>query len=209
MFARVTGIRKLFGRRQGISRCWMLSTPYVFISKPENVEVTLEISKRKIYSGTGNHKIIKCSDCVTNHIHKVLSEVNVSDSCCGYSTFLSSPLRLAFLLFFTVGSHSSLIHALRIWIQFYLYEWHKWHYITFYGNLRRVTWTWDWSTARLNAQLAWCLTVNFTLTKLNLKEMVLTFRFDKSFRSRFWTVQSTLIRALTTRIFIHGLAPAC
>ena len=39
VFARITGVRKLFGRRQGISRCWMLSTPYVLISKPECVEV--------------------------------------------------------------------------------------------------------------------------------------------------------------------------
>ena len=41
VFARITGVRKLFGRRQGISRCWMLSMPYVLISKPECVEVNL------------------------------------------------------------------------------------------------------------------------------------------------------------------------
>ncbi|CRL07638.1 CLUMA_CG020602, isoform A [Clunio marinus] len=45
VFARLTGVRKLFGRRQGISRCWMLSVPYVMISKPECVEPILSSPK--------------------------------------------------------------------------------------------------------------------------------------------------------------------
>lgn len=43
LFARLNGVRILFGRRQGINRCWMLSTPYVLISKPECVEVNCEM----------------------------------------------------------------------------------------------------------------------------------------------------------------------
>lgn len=60
MFARLTGVRKLFGRRQGISRCWMLSTPYVLISKPECVEVIWETSD-KIYFGAWNREPSRAS----------------------------------------------------------------------------------------------------------------------------------------------------
>ena len=41
MFSRITGIRKLFGRRQGISKAWIGTTPYVLVSKPSAVEVSL------------------------------------------------------------------------------------------------------------------------------------------------------------------------
>lgn len=63
VFARITGTRKLFGRRQGISRCWMLSMPYVLISKPECVEVnfsflqphgTMKRKTRKVFSVAHN-----------------------------------------------------------------------------------------------------------------------------------------------------------
>ncbi|CAO1419719.1 unnamed protein product [Diamesa serratosioi] len=41
MFSRITGIRKLFGRRQGISKAWIGTTPYVLVSKASTVEPIL------------------------------------------------------------------------------------------------------------------------------------------------------------------------
>ncbi|KAG5672382.1 hypothetical protein PVAND_002514 [Polypedilum vanderplanki] len=45
IFSRITGIRKLFGRRQGISKGWFFGTPYVLISKSECVEPILSNPK--------------------------------------------------------------------------------------------------------------------------------------------------------------------
>lgn len=39
VFSRLTGLRKLFGRKQGLNKGWLFGTPYVMISKPECVEV--------------------------------------------------------------------------------------------------------------------------------------------------------------------------
>lgn len=81
VFARITGVRKLFGRRQGISRCWMLSTPYVMISKPECVEV-IEQYPIKLFRcrEPWTSKRIKFNYCVTRWFgHSTLSEVNVND----------------------------------------------------------------------------------------------------------------------------------
>lgn len=43
LFGRITGGRKLFGRRQGVSRIWNFSVPYIFVSKPEWVEVSVGV----------------------------------------------------------------------------------------------------------------------------------------------------------------------
>lgn len=50
MFSRITGIRKLFGRRQGISKAWIGTTPYVLVSKPEAVEVSFITKLRSLCS---------------------------------------------------------------------------------------------------------------------------------------------------------------
>ena len=42
VFSRLTGLRKLFGRKQGLNKGWLFGTPYVMISKPECVEVKYE-----------------------------------------------------------------------------------------------------------------------------------------------------------------------
>lgn len=49
IFSRITGIRKLFGRRQGISKGWFFGTPYVLISKSECVEV-MYITHRRCHN---------------------------------------------------------------------------------------------------------------------------------------------------------------
>lgn len=96
MFARLTGVRKLFGRRQGISRCWMLSVPYVLISKPECVEVNWEISHLNDF-GARNHEAPNASSALTTHFnYNTPLEVNVNDYGLLYlfsslSTFLLMP----------------------------------------------------------------------------------------------------------------------
>ena len=51
MFSRITGIRKLFGRRQGISKAWIGTTPYVLVSKPSTVEVSLYNNVNNSFKG--------------------------------------------------------------------------------------------------------------------------------------------------------------
>lgn len=60
MFSRITGIRKLFGCRQGINKAWIGTSPYVLVSNPSTVEVSYRIRSYMfvINSLIGVHNLI-------------------------------------------------------------------------------------------------------------------------------------------------------
>lgn len=43
LFSRILGMRMLWGRTQGFCRIWNGTTPYVLLSKPSVVEVSLSL----------------------------------------------------------------------------------------------------------------------------------------------------------------------
>jgi hypothetical protein len=100
VFARITGVRKLFGRRQGISRCWMLSMPYVLISKPECVEVNW--SSFRVFCGAWAVNICKES---LKRRREVLSRClrSMLTNACG-DVYIFSSLLAIHLTFFPLFS---------------------------------------------------------------------------------------------------------